>query len=69
MPEKCAVIIDKLVEARKSRGMTQKDLAFAVNLPQATIGRLESKKHTPQLDTLLKIAEALNCDIEVVFKV
>lgn len=65
MPEKCTAIIDRLIEERRKRGMTQKELADAVKLPQATIGRLESKKHTPQLDTLLKIADALGCEITI----
>lgn len=43
--------------------MTQKELAKASSL---TIARLESKKATPQLDTLLKIASSLGCDIAVV---
>ncbi len=68
MPEKCALIIDKLIEARHAIGWTQRDLAKAVDLPQAAIGRLESKKHSPQLDTLIKVAEALNCDIAIISK-
>jgi hypothetical protein len=46
--------------------MTQKELAKASNLTQSVIARLESKKNTPQLDTLLKVASALGCDIAVV---
>lgn len=68
MPERCAEIIDSLILERRKRGMTQRELANAVNLPQAAIGRLESKKHTPQLDTLIKVAEALGCDIAIVSK-
>ncbi len=66
MPEKCANIIDLLIEHRHNRGMTQKELAEAANLTQSVIARLESKKATPQLDTLLKIATALGCDLTVV---
>lgn len=66
MPERCAKIIDRLIEERINKGMTQRELAEAIKLPQAAIGRLESKKHTPQLDTLIKVAEALDCDITVV---
>lgn len=66
MPDKCAVIIDRLIEERHNRGMTQKDLAKAANLTQSVIARLESKKATPQLDTLLKVATALGCDLEIV---
>lgn len=66
MPESCALIIDSLIEQRRSKGMTQKELAKASNLTQSVIARLESKKATPQLDTLLKVASALGCDIAVV---
>ncbi len=66
MPEKCACIIDALIEQRRSQGMTQKELAQAASLTQSVIARLESKKATPQLDTLLKVADALGCELEIV---
>lgn len=66
MPEKCANIIDLLIKQRHSLGMTQKDLAEAACLTQSVIARLESKKATPQLDTLLKVAGALGCDIALI---
>lgn len=65
MPE-YANIIDSLIERRKSKGMTQKDLAQAANLTQSVIARMESKKAVPQLDTLLKVVTALECDLAVV---
>ncbi len=66
MPENCAAIIDTLIEQRHTKGMTQKELAQATSLTQSVIARLESKKATPQLDTLLKVAAALGCDIAVI---
>lgn len=66
MPDKCAAIIDRLIEERHRQGMTQKELAAAASLTQAAIGRLESKKAVPQLDTLLKVAAALGCELEIV---
>lgn len=66
MSENCAAIIDRLIEQRHNRGMTQKDLAQATSLTQSVIARLESKKAIPQLDTLLKIAAALDCEIAIV---
>lgn len=66
MSENCTNIIDLLIEQRKAKGMTQRDLAQATNLTQPVIARLESKKITPQLDTLLKIVTALDCDLQVV---
>ena len=59
-------IIDELIDLRKAKGLTQKELAKAANLTQSVIARLESKKATPQLDTLLKVAAALDCNLEVV---
>ncbi len=66
MPENCANIIDMLIEQRHSHGMTQQDLAKAACLTQSAIARLESKRVVPQLDTLLKVAAALDCDLTVV---
>lgn len=66
MSDNCAAIIDKLIEQRHIKGMTQKDLAEAACLTQSVIARLESKKATPQLDTLLKVAKALGCNLEIV---
>ena len=51
---------------RIAADMTQKELAQAACLTQSVIARLESKKAMPQLDTLLKVAAALGCDLAVV---
>lgn len=66
MSENCSIIIDSLIKQRHNKGMTQQELAKATCLTQSVIARLESKKATPQLDTLLKVATALNCDIAVI---
>ena len=66
MPEHCSRIIDKLIEQRHRLSMTQKELAQAASLTQSVIARLESKKAVPQLDTLLKVAAALNCELAIV---
>lgn len=66
MPDTCSAIIDRLIEERHNKKMTQKDLAEAARLTQSVIARLESKKATPQLDTLMKVASALGCTLSVV---
>ena len=66
MPENCAIIIDRLIEERHNKGMTQKDLAKAASLTQSVIARLESKKATPHLDTLITVAAALDCQLDIV---
>lgn len=66
MPDKCIAIIDELIALRKAKGLTQRELAKAANLAQPAIARLESKSATPQLDTLLKVADALGYQLELV---
>ena len=66
MPESCIKIIDSLIEERNKQGKTQRDIAEATCFSQSVIARLESKKVTPKLDTLLKVAAALNQSIEIV---
>lgn len=66
MPESCSQIIDLLIERRKMLNLTQKQLADATGLAQSGIARLESKKTVPQLDTLVKIASALGCVLQLV---
>lgn len=66
MHDRCAAIIDSLIAQRRARGITQQELAKAAGLTQSVIARLESKKATPQLDTLLKVTAALGCGLEIV---
>ena len=66
MADKCIAIIDELIALRKAKGLTQRELAKATNLAQSAIARLESKTIVPQLDTLLNIAAALDCRLELV---
>lgn len=66
MAKEYGALIDQLIDQRRKKGMTQKQLATAANLTQAAIGRVESKKNVPQLDTLLKVVNALGCDLMLV---
>ena len=61
-------IIDGLIKQRHSLGMTQKDLAEITHLTQSVIARFESNKTTPQLNTLLKVVDALKCDLKIIPK-
>ena len=66
MSESCIVIIDQLIAERHRQGKTQKQLAEDAQLTQSVIARLEGKRTIPQLDTLLKVAAALGCKLELV---
>ena len=60
-----AAIAEKVSEQRNARGMSQRELAELVGTTQSAIARLERGGRPPRIDTLLKIAEALECDLIV----
>lgn len=66
MPENCTALIDQLIAERHRQGKTQQQLARDAQLTQSAIARLERKKAAPQLDTLMKVAAALGCDLAIV---
>lgn len=66
MQGKYSNIIDNLIILRKNKGLSQKDLAKAANLAQPAIARMESKRAVPQLDTLIKVSEALGYTVKLV---
>ena len=59
-------LIEKLIEAQESKGLSQKQLAELAGLKQPAIARLESMKATPQIDTLFKILQPLGYTLAVV---
>lgn len=63
MTDNCAAMIDALIEVRRSKGITQQELARAAMLTQPVIARFECKKNIPRMDTLLRIADALGCEV------
>ena len=60
-----ATIADQVAERRKDLGLSQAELADLVETTQSAIARLESGGRPPRIDTLLRIAAALECDLLV----
>lgn len=60
--------IEKIVNHRKELGLTQKDISRITGLSQQAISSLERYDREPRLNTLLKYLEAINIDIENIFK-
>ena len=60
-----AGIADQVAERRLAIGMSQQELAQAVGTTQSAIARLETGGRPPRIDTLLRIADALGCDLVV----
>ncbi len=61
-------LIGKMIEARESKGLSQRDLAELSGVKQPAIARLESMKAIPQIDTLFKILSPLGYTISIVPK-
>ena len=59
-------LIGKVIEARKEKGLSQRDLAELSGVKQPAIARLESMQSTPNIDTLLKILQPLGYTLTVV---
>ncbi|MBR5094484.1 MAG: helix-turn-helix transcriptional regulator [Oscillospiraceae bacterium] len=61
--EEVANIINGISEERIRRGLTQTQLAELCGMKQAAIGRFEAVQSIPRLDTVVKIANALDLHI------
>jgi transcriptional regulator with XRE-family HTH domain len=60
-----ARIAERVTEERTERGLSQQELAKLCGTTQSAIARLESGGRPPKIDTLLRIADALDCELEV----
>jgi ribosome-binding protein aMBF1 (putative translation factor) len=63
-----AQIADQVSDRRRAIGLSQAELAGLTGTTQSAIARLESGGRPPRIDTLLRIAGALDCDLEVELK-
>jgi transcriptional regulator with XRE-family HTH domain len=60
-----ASIADQVVARRRALGLSQHDLAQLTGTTQSAIARLESGQRPPRIDTLLRIASALDAELTV----
>jgi transcriptional regulator with XRE-family HTH domain len=60
-----ARIAEQVVDRRRDLGLSQAELAELTGTTQSAIARLESGGRPPRIDTLLRIANALDCELEV----
>jgi transcriptional regulator with XRE-family HTH domain len=60
-----AQIADRVAERRIEKGLSQRELAELCGTTQSAIARLERGGRPPRIDTLLRIADALECDLVV----
>jgi ribosome-binding protein aMBF1 (putative translation factor) len=60
-----ARIAEQVVSRRKELGLSQTDLADLCGTTQSAIARLESGGRPPRIDTLLRLATALDSELVV----
>ena len=60
-----AQIAEQVADRRRALGLSQAELAEICGTTQSAIARLESGGRPPRIDTLLKLAHALDCDLAV----
>lgn len=56
-------IQERIREARKKQGLTQKQLAERMGVTQSMVGQYETNRQPPKITTIIKIASALNVDV------
>ena len=60
-----ARIADGVAERRRALALSQHELAELCGTTQSAIARLEAGGRPPRIDTLLRIAHALDCELVV----
>jgi transcriptional regulator with XRE-family HTH domain len=63
-----AAVADQVADRRQAKGLSQRELAEIVGTTQSAIARLERGGRPPRIDTLLRIADALDCELVVELK-
>lgn len=63
--EQLAYIISTIIDRRKKLGLSQRDLAKMCNVPQSSIGRIESCKTIPNISTLINIFKHLGLSLTI----
>ena len=58
---------NRLEEIRKAKGITQEELANALEVSRQTVGSLENGRYNPSIILAFKIARFFNLSIEEIF--
>ena len=59
-------LIETVIQARKEKDLSQRDLAKITGIKQPSIARIESYSHSPQVSTLLKLLYPIGYTLKVV---
>ncbi len=61
------IIMRAILEMRKERGMTQKELSLRSGITQGDISRLENGNGNPSIRTLQRLANAMGKSLKIEF--
>ena len=59
-------LIDRFIELRKRKHMSQAAVASKADLHQAAVGRIENKSTNPQMETMLKLLDTMGYTLAIV---
>lgn len=54
---------ERIKQARKAKGLTQKEVAARAGMADSAIRKYEAGKQIPKIETLSRIADAIGCDM------
>jgi len=60
-------VVDNIVKIRKEKGISQENIAFAINCDASNWNKIENGKQQLKVNHLAKIADILNVDITYLF--
>lgn len=60
-------IIQAIIDARKSKGITQKELSRRTGIAQGDISKLENGNGNPSIKTLQRLAAAMDMSLKIEF--
>ena len=58
-------ILSSYINLRKKKGITQQQIADLTGMQRTNIVRIESRRYSPSIEVLVKLAAALDMDIEI----
>ncbi len=61
-------VVRQLIELREKHGWSQRDLAERAGMKQPQLARLETGQVEPKLDTLQRLAKAMNSRLTIRFE-
>ena len=61
------MLVNRVKDYRKGRGLTQEDLASMTGVSRQTIISIEKNEYIPGLDLALKISQSLNISVDRLF--